>query len=75
MADGEGPTQAMPASATAWAKASFSDRKPYPGCTASAPVARAMARTASASVYEEPSGSARASSASSAAGLRRSSGV
>ena len=28
MADGGGPTQAMPASVTAWAKASFSDRKP-----------------------------------------------
>jgi hypothetical protein len=36
-----GPTQVSPASATARAKAAFSDRKPYPGWTASAPDLRA----------------------------------
>ena len=39
MASGGGPTQVSPASSTARAKAAFSDRKPYPGWTASAPVA------------------------------------
>ncbi len=32
-----GPTQVSPASQTAAAKSAFSDRNPYPGCTASAP--------------------------------------
>ena len=36
---GGGPMKVMPALASAFAKLSRSDRKPYPGCTASAPVA------------------------------------
>ncbi len=42
-----GPTQRSPASCTARAKAAFSDRNPYPGCTASAPAASAAATTRS----------------------------
>jgi hypothetical protein len=37
IASGEGPIQVSPASMTARAKSAFSDRKPYPGWTASAP--------------------------------------
>ena len=37
IASGEGPIQVSPASMTAWAKSAFSERKPYPGWTASAP--------------------------------------
>ena len=37
---GEGPIQRRPASITARAKSAFSDRKPYPGCIASAPAPR-----------------------------------
>jgi hypothetical protein len=45
--DAGGPTHTSPASVTARANAAFSDRKPYPGCTACAPVDFAAARTAS----------------------------
>ena len=38
-----GPTQVSPASVTAAAKSAFSERKPYPGWIASAPVLRAAA--------------------------------
>ena len=38
IASGGGPTKVAPAPATARAKAAFSARKPYPGCTASAPL-------------------------------------
>ena len=37
IASGEGPIQVRPASSTACAKSAFSERKPYPGWTASAP--------------------------------------
>mmetsp|Transcript_11200 Transcript_11200/g.35660 ORF Transcript_11200/g.35660 Transcript_11200/m.35660 type:complete len:206 (+) Transcript_11200:1648-2265(+) len=37
-----GPTKVTPASAHACAKSAFSERKPYPGCTASTPLAVAM---------------------------------
>ena len=40
IAPGGGPMKAMPSAASASAKALFSDRKPYPGCTASAPESR-----------------------------------
>ncbi len=43
MASGEGPTNVMPAVAQSRANPAFSDRNPYPGWTASAPVARAAA--------------------------------
>ena len=33
-----GPINVMPAAVTARAKSAFSDKNPYPGCTASAPV-------------------------------------
>ncbi len=49
IASGGGPTQARPAAVTARAKAGFSDRKPYPGCTASAPASTAWATWASTS--------------------------
>lgn len=42
-----GPTQVSPASATAVAKSAFSERNPYPGCSASAPAARAAPMMAS----------------------------
>ncbi len=45
-ADG-GPTKTSPASSTARANAARSDRKPYPGWIASAPVARAASTIAS----------------------------
>ncbi len=38
IASGVGPMKVSPASRQADAKSSFSARKPYPGCTASAPV-------------------------------------
>jgi hypothetical protein len=40
---GFGPTQTSPASITACANSAFSERKPYPGWIASAPVSRAAA--------------------------------
>ena len=46
-ASGGGPTQTSPAASTASASSALSDRNPYPGCTASAPVSSA-ARTCSA---------------------------
>jgi hypothetical protein len=42
MLSGDGPIQTRPASITAAAKRELSERKPYPGCTASAPLRRAM---------------------------------
>jgi hypothetical protein len=47
MADDGGPTNAIPAASQAAAKAVFSDRNPYPGWTACAPVRRAALTTAS----------------------------
>jgi hypothetical protein len=47
MAPGDGPTKVSPAAAQARANPAFSDRNPYPGCTASAPVAAAAAISAS----------------------------
>jgi hypothetical protein len=44
MAAGGGPIQVSPASMTARAKAAFSARNPYPGCTASAPASAARLR-------------------------------
>jgi hypothetical protein len=38
IASAVGPMKMRPASRTAAAKSSFSARKPYPGCTASAPL-------------------------------------
>jgi hypothetical protein len=49
IAAGGGPTKTRPASAQASAKRAFSDRNPYPGCTASAPLRRAAASSASMS--------------------------
>ena len=43
IADAGGPMNTIPASASAAAKSWFSERKPYPGCTASAPDATAAA--------------------------------
>ena len=43
MVSGAGPTKISPASAQARANAAFSDKNPYPGWTASAPVAVAAA--------------------------------
>ena len=40
MAPTGGPMKATPASASARANSARSERKPYPGCTASAPVSR-----------------------------------
>ncbi len=42
MASGGGPTKVTPVAVMARAKSVFSEKKPYPGCTASAPL-RAMA--------------------------------
>jgi len=47
MDSGGGPTKMRPASVHARAKSALSETKPYPGCTASAPVSRAAARRAS----------------------------
>ncbi len=44
IAEGGGPTNTSPASAQARANAAFSERNPYPGCTASAPALRAASR-------------------------------
>ena len=41
IASAGGPTQTSPASRTARANQARSERKPYPGCTAPAPVRRA----------------------------------
>ncbi len=41
IASGGGPIHTSPASSTWRAKSGFSERNPYPGCTASAPAARA----------------------------------
>ena len=49
IATGGGPTQRIPAAATASAKSAFSARNPKPGWTASAPAASAAATTASTS--------------------------
>ena len=46
MASGDGPMNVSPDSAHARAKAAFSARKPYPGCTASAPLMTAAEITA-----------------------------
>ncbi len=46
MASGGGPTKVRPAAAQARAKPAFSERNPYPGCTASAPVVAAAAISA-----------------------------
>jgi hypothetical protein len=46
---GDGPTNVMPASAHALAKEAFSDRNPYPGWMASAPVSAAARRILSMS--------------------------
>ena len=50
MASGEGPTQVIPASMMERAKSASSDRNPYPGWMASAPVVRASSSSAAASV-------------------------
>eukprot|EP00553_Chaetoceros_curvisetus_P003716 CAMPEP_0204634098 /NCGR_PEP_ID=MMETSP0717-20131115/28490_1 /ASSEMBLY_ACC=CAM_ASM_000666 /TAXON_ID=230516 /ORGANISM="Chaetoceros curvisetus" /LENGTH=53 /DNA_ID=CAMNT_0051652427 /DNA_START=139 /DNA_END=300 /DNA_ORIENTATION=- len=47
IADGGGPMKVIPASMADEANVEFSDRKPYPGCIACAPVAAAMLRTSS----------------------------
>jgi len=44
IASADGPMKVIPADAQASAKSSFSDRNPYPGWTASAPVCRQAAR-------------------------------
>ena len=38
IASGGGPTQVTPAAVTVRAKSAFSAKKPYPGCTVSAPL-------------------------------------
>ena len=43
-----GPIQTSPASSTNRANAAFSARKPYPGCTASAPARKAVSTITSA---------------------------
>src|SRR5205809_2360852 len=47
-----GPTQIRPLASVVLAKLAFSERKPYPGWMASAPVALAAARIASALRYD-----------------------
>ena len=37
-----GPIKIIPLSSQAWAKSAFSDKKPYPGCMASAPLSNAI---------------------------------
>ena len=49
---GEGPMKVMPSSASRCAKVAFSERKPYPGCTASAPTSLAAEIIASMSRYD-----------------------
>ena len=63
---GGGPTNTAPAAATARANAGFSDRNPYPGCTARAPVRRTASTMASAFRYESFAGGGPTSTASSA---------
>ena len=46
---GFGPMNTIPSSASLSARVAFSARKPYPGCTASAPTSLAAATTASMS--------------------------
>ncbi len=70
-----GPIQVSPASITACANAAFSDRNPYPGCTASAPARRAASTINSARRYVSPGvfpGRCTAASASSTNGIRAS---
>ena len=52
IADGGGPTHTTPAARHARANAAFSERNPYPGCTASAPARRAAVTTASMRRYD-----------------------
>lgn len=47
IASADGPMKTSPASAQARAKAAFSARKPYPGCTAWAPVRAAASSSRS----------------------------
>ena len=56
IADSGGPTNSMPAALHAREKASFSERKPYPGCTARAPERTATSRIASARRYDSADG-------------------
>jgi hypothetical protein len=46
IASGVGPMKTKPLRSTRSAKSAFSDRKPYPGCTASASVTSAVAMMA-----------------------------
>jgi hypothetical protein len=47
MAEGGGPTKAIPASRHSWANAAFSERNPYPGWIAVAPDRRATSMMSS----------------------------
>ena len=47
IASGGGPIHATPRSLMARAKSAFSEKKPYPGCTASAPLRSMASRMAS----------------------------
>ena len=47
MASGGGPTNVTPSAVIARAKSAFSEKNPYPGCTASAPLRRITSRIAS----------------------------
>ncbi len=63
---GAGPTNAMPASSTCRANPAFSERKPYPGWIAPAPVSLAAARMAGTFRYEDCGGGGPMQMASSA---------
>ncbi len=58
--------KAMPAASQASAKSAFSDRNPYPGWTASAPVRFAASRMRSATRYDSRAGAGPINTASSA---------
>src|SRR5690606_17254750 len=66
MAAALGPMNAMPASSRARTKRAFSDRNPYPGCTASAPVRLQASTMRSIERYDSPAGAGPMWTASSA---------
>jgi hypothetical protein len=66
IAAGGGPMNVSPAAAHRSANSAFSARKPYPGCTASAPVARAASSSRSTARYDSRLGAGPMRTASSA---------
>jgi len=66
MTSGDGPTNVMPFSAHTRANSGFSDRKPYPGWTASHPVIWAAPMMLRMTRYDSPAGGGPTQTASSA---------